>query len=516
MMNLKRLLALLLCAIMALTIVGCSQPTGDTATAQTDSTDTAQTENTQEMITVSLHVPKTNNFSDEGVLAVQDAMNEHLAENYGIQVKLTYIDLGNWATQTNLALTTDECDVLPLMNSPLVTFVKNGQLTPLNDYFENSSDALKDTFSESEILATTYDGMLYSLPRKWWGGQESALFMSEAIVEELNIDPQSIDSIEKVDELLYQVKEAYPDIYTLVPGVEPSKLLDLWEFGDGMADERGRYGVVPMFDEDFDENNIQCKSVFDTDGFWEISRYAYKWYNDGLVLPDVLSNSIGGGAYIKNEEAFGFLVRQQGVEYKDVALTEANDTIPTAALIDSVEYSNINNVVSYGISSNSKNKDASWILLEALYTDGTLSTYLTNGLEGTNYVVAENGTAHYPEGLDPTTNTYSGISQFWTYPNPMISIPSMFVGPDFKEQAQAYADSLIISPIAGFKWDYEGLEDEMAAVSKIYDQYYVALISGQLNPEETIPMVLQELEQAGMNDILESQNEQIKEYFASK
>ena len=56
----------------------------------------------------------------------------------------------------------------------------------------------------------------------------------------------------------------------------------------------------------------------------------------------------------------------------------------------------------------------------------------------------------------------------------------------------------------------------MAAVSKIYDQYYVPLISGLLNPEETIPQVLEELDQAGMAKILESQEKQLKEFMQSK
>lgn len=90
------------------------------------------------------------------------------------------------------------------------------------------------------------------------------------------------------------------------------------------------------------------------------------------------------------------------------------------------------------------------------------------------------------------------------------------MGPEFKEQAEKYAQNIEYSPIIGFKWDYEGLEDEMAAVSKIYDQYYVPLISGLMNPEETIPQVLEELEQAGMNKILESQEEQLKEFMKSK
>ncbi len=521
MRNWKRIVALLMAATLTLGAVGCGSGGGEAegGSAESKEAEGGSAEGdaaSGDMKTVGVHIPRVSNFTDEGIANVEAEINKILAERYGVQLKLNYIDLGNWTQQTNLALTTDEVDVIAILNSPLAAFVNNGQLEPLDGYIAEASAEFNEIFSPEDLMATTFDGQVYSLPRKWWDGQESALFMSEKVIEEMDIDPQSIDSIEKVDELLYQVKEKYPDMYALVPGVEPSKLMDVWYFGDGMADERGRYGVVPMFDEDFDVNNIQTKSVFETDAFMEICSYAYKWYNDGLVLPDVLSNSISGGTYIQNGEAFAFIVRQQGNGYKAPApLTDNIDSIPSASLGPSIAYSNINNVVSYGISSNSANKDASWTVLQALYTDPDVSTLLTDGIKDVNYT-EEDGVAQFMEGEDTTNTTYGGLHQFWTYPNPLNSLPSPFMGAEFKEQATAYADFAEPSPIVGFQWDYSEVEDEMAAVSKIYDEYYVPLISGLLDPVETIPVVVEELEAAGMGAITESQTTQLKEFMETK
>lgn len=470
----------------------------------------------EEMETVSIHLPQISNFTNDGIQKVEEKLNEVMAKKYKVQVDLNYIALGNWTTQTNLALTTDECDILAILNSPLSSYVSNKQLTSLTDYYANATEELKQTFSDTEIAQTTFHGDIYSLPRKWWGGQETVFFMSEKICNEMGIDPLSIDSIEKVDKLVYEVHEKYPEIYTIVPGVEPSKLMDLWYFGDGMADERGRYGVVPMFDAGFDKDNIRTKSVFETDGFMEIASYAYKWYKDGLVLPDVLSNTISGPTYINNDQAFGFLVRQQGHGYKPTNSAN-NGTIASASLGPSVTYSNTFNVVSYGISSNSKHKDAAWIVLQAMYTDEEVGNLITEGIENVDYKIKEDGTVSFPNGsMDASTVGYGGLTQFWTYPNTMICHPSIIMGPDYKKQAKAYADKCELSPVIGFSWDYSKCEDEMTAVSKIYDQYYNALISGMLDPKETIPQVVEELNQAGMKIIIESQSEQLKEFMATK
>lgn len=468
------------------------------------------------METVSIHLPQISNFTYDGIQKVEEKLNEVMAKKYQVQVDLNYVALGNWTTQTNLALTTDECDIFAILNSPLSSYVSNGQLAPLTDYYANASEELKATFSDTEIAQTTFHGDIYSLPRKWWGGQETVLFMNEKICNEMGIDPQSIDSIEKVDQLLYEVHEKYPNIYALVPGVEPNKLMDLWYFGDGMADERGRYGVVPMFDADFDKNNIKTKSVFESDGFMKIASYAYKWYKDGLVLPDVLSNTIGGTTYIQNDQAFGFLVRQQGHGYKPTNSAN-NGTIASASLGPSVTYSNTFNVVSYGISANSKHKDAAFKVLQAIYTDEEVGNLITEGIENVDYKIKEDGTVTFPNGsMDPSTVGYGGLTQFWTYPNTMICHPSVIMGPDYKNQAKAYADACKLSPIIGFSWDYSKCEDEMTAVSKIYDQYYNALISGMLDPKKTIPQVIEELNRAGMKTIIKSQSEQLKKFMETK
>lgn len=207
--------------ISGLAITGC----GSSDKNPTESTD--NTKNEKEMETVNVHLPQASVFTQEGIAKVETEINKLMAERYQLQVKLNYIDLGNWTTQTNLALTTDECDVIALLNSPLTAYVNNGQLAPLTEYYENASEEMKETFTEEELAQTSYDGELFSLPRKWWAGQESCLMMSDKILKELNVDPKSIDSIEKVDELLYEVHEKYPDIYALVPGIEPSKLMDL-------------------------------------------------------------------------------------------------------------------------------------------------------------------------------------------------------------------------------------------------------------------------------------------------
>ena len=512
-MNWKKGLALILqgCLVAGM-LVGCGG-----SDAKESGGDAADTSKGQKMETVNVHLPKSVSFTDEGIKAVEDEMNKIMAEKYGVQIDLNFIDLGNWVTQSNMALTTDECDVICLVNSPLNTFVNNGQLEPLTEYFANATDEMKAQFTEEKLQATTFNGELYSLSNAVWYGNGSAAFMNKRIMDEMQIDPESIDSIEKFDELLYQVHEKYPDIYTMVPGVSVGKLVDTWYFGDGIGDVDCKYGVIPVFDEDFDENNMKVEPLFSTDGFKEIANYIYKWYQDGLVLPDVVSNTIDGRTYIQNDQAFAFLVRQGGLGYKEKVDAGDEPWYTSPALKGSACYSMTLTTCSYGISSNSKHKEEAWTVLQALFSDKEVATLFVEGIEGKDYVVTEDNLADFPEGVDMSNSAYGGIYQSWLTTNPMIcDATPVPLGKNLKETSTAFNESLYYSPAIGFAWDSSECTDEMTAVANVYDEYYKALMSGLIDPEVGIPEALEALEAAGMDKILASQQEQLDEFVKNK
>lgn len=69
-----------------------------------------------DMVTVSLYIPSLATYSEEAIAETEEVMNEYLAENYGIQVDLQYIEIGNFEQSINLAMTTDELDVTCYFN----------------------------------------------------------------------------------------------------------------------------------------------------------------------------------------------------------------------------------------------------------------------------------------------------------------------------------------------------------------------------------------------------------------
>ena len=168
----KRLISLLLVVIMVLTMSACGgggdtsegggQAQGVNDAAQNGVGDNAGSADVGDMTVVRCAFPSFNDVSDSEM--VEAEINKVLAEKYGIQTDITFINTGSWQQQSTLLLTGDEVDVITLWPLPLSTFINNRQLLPLDSYLETASDELKNKFTEEQWKACQSDGVQYSIP----------------------------------------------------------------------------------------------------------------------------------------------------------------------------------------------------------------------------------------------------------------------------------------------------------------------------------------------------------------
>ena len=62
--------------------------------------------------------------------------------------------------------------------------------------------------------------------------------------------------------------------------------------------------------------------------------------------------------------------------------------------------------------------------------------------------------------------------------------------------------------------DVSGLSNEATALANVYGQYGFQLMAGATNPETVLPEFLSKLEEAGMQKMLDTANEQLAAYIA--
>lgn len=494
MKKMKKALSLALAGAMALSMAA-GLPAADT-TAYAD-----------DIPVVNLCTPNVYDTAD--LQSVEDAINEITADKYGVKIKLTFVEFGNWVQQSNMLLTGDEADLIMVYSTPLLTYVKNGQLLALDDYYANASaeflEASSKVFTEDDLRCTTVNGNLYALVNARNHGDTVVLEMDENIAEEMGVTAGEYMTLDQVDELLAKIHEAYPDRYAIVPQGNSTMSNAGWTW-DGLGDIK-MIGVI-----DAAQTDNQVTNLLDTDAFKEFTSHTRSWYENGYMMADCLSNTETGTSMILNGKAVTTF--NNGNYYADsdyhnngvvrVPITQAKaDTTTISGMC-------------WGINANSKNPDAAWQMLEILYYDADVATLLADGIEGQNYVLNDDGTASFPEGTDQSSCGYGGLAEQWLFPNSSLAHPWSEQGADYYDNLAAYNATIAKTNAYGFCFDTTDVIDEYTACVNIMDKYYPALMLGAVDPEEYIPKVTEELKAAGMDDIIAAKQSQFDAWLAEQ
>ncbi len=494
-MKLKRVMGWLLASAMIVSLAACgggsgssdTSGSGGTAGSSADSGSSASSVDTGDMVTVQVAMPSFYDMTDAPM--VNEAINEILAERYGIQCQITFISSGSWTQQSNLLLTSDEVDVICYYTLPLTTYVSNGQCLPLDDYVASASDKFKSLFTEEQMNGCKIDGVQYAIPNLRNYGSQYVVFFDEAKLAELGYNPDEITTMDQVEEVLYAAHEAYPDIYTVVPQ-SASTFCNLWTW-EGLGDN-AMIGVLGNCGQD--ETVVD---IFECEDFIEFCNYTHQWYTDGLIMGDALSNQESGTTMIQNGAAFA-------------SFSNRANEVPPAGLTQSVLVQNWTpsaniSALTYGINALSSHPDEAWTMLEALYTDTDIMTLLIDGIQDVHYVLNDDGSASYPEGVTATTSTYGNATTYWAMPYAEGVPPITDLGsPTFFDDLIEFNNESLISKGTGFILDTDalGVTDQYTACQNVVDKYYDGLMNGVLDPDTVMAQAHQEMIDAGIEDII--------------
>lgn len=125
------------------------------------------------------------------------------------------------------------------------------------------------------------------------------------------------------------------------------------------------------------------KNLLETEDFIDLTKHTHSWYTNGYMMPDCLSNTETGDSMILNKKAVTCFNNGAYFDETDYIKEDLVRVPLTPAKADTTTISGM----CWGISANSKNKDASWKMLEVLYSDADVVTLLTDGIKDRNYVV---------------------------------------------------------------------------------------------------------------------------------
>ena len=511
----KKGTALLLACLMVIGLAACgggnggsdSGSSGDSGSADASSGsestgDTGSAANNGEIVKLVVWGVGTADTDDCNEVA--EAINKITREKIGVEIELVR---GQDAEQINLALTSGEAiDLLNYNNvsGQLATIVRNNYAAPLDELVEKYGQGALGVINPVDLDACRFGGVLYALPDMKDTSHSAGFSMRKDIVDELGITVPEKGTYDDMYKILTQVHEAYPDMYPLVPtwaggGMQESLPVD--PLGDNM-------GVL----ENAFDDSTEVVNYYAMDSYREFCEMMYKWNQEGLIMPDATTttenNLLAGNGFAMYENW------KPGKELENFKST--GKEVEFMKLIDPYKYTDCSNGNSFIIPYSSKYPEKAMELWNLMYTDAEVSNLFINGIEGKHWVYTDDSKTFIttPEGVDPNASGYSSVD--WAWPNQQITPVWEGTDTDLWEQLNKFNNEGTPSPAHGFSWDSSSVMNQVTACNNVISSYHTALRWGAMDPAENLPKFIEELEAAGINEIIAEKQKQLNEFLASK
>lgn len=510
-MNIKKLTAAILALVMAVSMAACSgdnaPPSADPPAAPAAPGETSAPSekdwSTQEPYTVKLMLPGV--ATTEDCAEVSELASEITRAKFNTTIEIGRSGFGTYDQEVNLMLTSGEkLDMLYSGRGTFVSSVNNGQIVEIGQYLDEYAPEMKAAISAEDWETVTVGGGIYAVPANKEKATGWGFVMNKEIADSTGIDYTQIKTEEELEPLLRKVKEMYPDMY---PVVSNGGTMDTMTTIDGLG---GDYGVLNATD----PNARTVVNKYAEAEYREIVERRYRWGQEGLIMPDAVTNTDPWASLVSSGRAFGRFTnvkpgieaeqtKNAGIELVVIPLTEA---YTTTTRLDILWY----------VAHNSEQPERTVQVMNEIYTNPELQNILANGIEGKHYEYKneEKTLVGYPEGVSGANTGYPSYP--WAWLNEMIT--PVWEGSEVTlwEETQQYNADAIASPAKGFSWDNSAVMNEVTACNNVVSKYANALECGSVDPATALPDFLAELEAAGIDAIIAEKQSQLDAWFAAQ
>lgn len=441
--------------------------------------------------------------------ALKEAVNELTMDELNMTVNLIPITFADYFSKLPLMLASgsDPLDILYVFSQDYGTFVNSNYLVNAAEYRDQTGD-IYELFGESAEAGKIGD-FLVGFPTVKEETSPAALIVRKDIFDDLgySVDDFSVttddySSFDQITELFADVVEANPGMIafdgTFTMGLQTFSYID--PLGD-------TFGVL----EDYGQSR-EVTNWYESDQYLKFAEINHEWFNSGYVSRDVAVNQDEGEVKMQAGNTFSFIktykpntavekLSQTGYEVEIIPISEGvrSTTASAGALLS--------------VANNSKDPEKAFEFLNWAYTNGEFNDLLNWGVEGTDWIVNEDGQADYPEGEDLTTVSYHNDAGF--------ILPNQFSGHvwagnpiDVAEQYQAHNNSGFTSEAFGFFFDPSEVSNEIAQLNTVLEQYKKEASFGVTEPSAVIAEFNDALYRAGLQKVIDEKQRQLDEFWS--
>ncbi len=512
----KRSISVLLATFLALAFLlsGCKKTEVDreqSSDTKVEATTESVKENREE-VTVRLAYYRGTQPTDEAVKQISEALTKLSLEKFNTRIELKVVSKADYPNYLSLALAGgEELDWIQFGASGMTLPMMYGsdQILALDDYISEDSPIWDYTTAE-DLDCCRVGGALVGIPAVKNKAFSTSVFFNADIIDELGLkdEVRNIKSLDDVEPILDALKKAHPDKY---PFCTNTGKINYKYYVDNLGDSTYLSGVL--------ENPMEDTKVVDlheTQAYKEFCERMHHWYENGWIDPDYETSSNTVNALIQNGDSYACFSNNNidiaNASEEERLASEASQgwtcRLYQSAVTPFYSTSAIVNNHGWSMPYTCKNPERAMEIFEWLFSDREASTLITQGVEGVNYELDDEGYAV----LLPNTG-YERLN--WNGPNGYIAITTKAEG-NINELVLEGNKTATPTIGKGFMFDSSSVSTQVAAVSNVDAKYAKGLQGGALDPEEYLPQFIKELKDAGIDDIIAEKQRQFDEWYANK
>ena len=500
----KRILAAMLTLSMVVSMTACgnSDAGGSKDSAKNNG-------NGDEPYTVTMVLNGSTQPDEE---RIEQKINEILEPELNANLDIVVLPWASASQQLQLMLSGDEkIDVFYTNATNAVQYMNAGQIMDMSELIDKYGTNIKQIYGEDIAKINQIEGFVYGVPNQIERGSIPAIFMRKDLVEKYNIDTTQIKEPKDLESVFETVKAGEPDMTMLYSSSESDAPLTRLFRGDTLSDSN-YLGV--LMDQ---TNSTKLENFFATDWFKDTTTMLHDWYQKGYISQDAGTNTENWRTVCKAGNLFSlFFAYHPGTPVEFESSTGYDfEIVPfyNEPIINSSSY----NGVTFSIAQNSENPEKTMEVLDYIYGSSEIMNLLNWGEQDKDYVIedADNGIINFPEGITSDNAGYN-LNLGWELPNQFIAYKWTGSDPQLWEKMEEFNGSAKSSKAVGFLFDSSNCSSEIAALSNIVKQYSGALYSGSGDPDELIPELLEALDDAGINEVIQAKQEQLDAFLAAK
>ena len=500
----KRILAAILTLSMVVSMTACgnSDAGGSKDSAKNNG-------NGDEPYTVTMVLNGSTQPDEE---RIEQKINEILEPELNANLDIVVLPWASASQQLQLMLSGDEkIDVFYTQATNAVQYMNAGQIVDMSELIDKYGTNIKQIYGEDIAKINQVEGFVYGVPNQIERGSIPAIFMRKDLVEKYNIDTTQIKEPKDLESVFETVKAGEPDMTMLSSSSENDAPATRLFRGDTLSDNN-YLGV--LMDQ---TNSTKVENFFATDWFKDTTTMLHNWYQKGYISQDAGTNTENWRTVCKAGNLFSlFFSYHPGTPVEFESSTGYDfEIVPfyNEPIINSSSY----NGVTFSIAQNSENPEKTMEVLDYIYGSSEIMNLLNWGEQDKDYVIedADNGIINFPEGITSDNAGYN-LNLGWELPNQFIAYKWTGSDPQLWEKMEEFNGSAKSSKAVGFLFDSSNYSSEIAALSNIVKQYSGALYSGSGDPDELIPELLEALDDAGINEVIQAKQEQLDAFLAAK